>query len=83
MGLFKRTKNNSKPVIRQILDLIPSHILKKCIDKYQSDKWCHKYFTYDQLVALMFGQLNKCEGLEDISAGISVSETFISDLGLL
>jgi dTDP-4-dehydrorhamnose 3,5-epimerase-like enzyme len=30
----------------------------------------------------MFGQLNKCFTLEDISAGIGVSETFIRDLGL-
>lgn len=38
--------------------------------------------TYDQLVALTFGQLNKCQTLEDISTGIAVSETFIADLGL-
>jgi IS4 transposase len=82
MGLYKRTKNNNKPVIRQVLDLIPRHLLRKSIDNHKSDKWCHKYFTYDQLVATMFGQLNKCQSLEDISAGISVNETFISDLGL-
>jgi hypothetical protein len=83
MGLYKRTKNNNKPIIRQVLDLLPPHILKKNVKQHQSDKWCHKYFTYDQLVAMSFGQLNKCQTLEDISAGISVSETFISDLGLL
>lgn len=83
MGLFKRTKNINKPVIRQVLDLIPSHIIRRSIKQYHGDKWCHKYFTYDQLVAMSFGQLNKCQTLEDISAGISVSETFISDLGLL
>ncbi|MFT7591867.1 MAG: hypothetical protein ACI9UJ_001796, partial [bacterium] len=33
-------------------------------------------------VALTFGQLNKCQSLNDISAGIGVSELFISDLGL-
>lgn len=38
--------------------------------------------TEDQLVALTFGQLNRCHTLEDISAGIAVSETFIADLGL-
>jgi hypothetical protein len=43
-------------------------------------KW--KYKTYDQFVALTYGQLNKCYTLNDISTGIGVSETFIEDLGL-
>ena len=33
-------------------------------------------------MALTYGQLYKCHTLSDISAGIGVSETFISDLGL-
>lgn len=82
MGLFRRTKNNNRPLLRQIIDLIPKHLFQKSIARYQSDKYCSKYKTYDQLVALMFGQLNKCYTLEDISAGIGVSETFISDLGI-
>lgn len=82
MSLFRRNKNNNKPVIRQVIDLIPRFLLTKAINRYQSDKYCHKYKTYDQLVALLFGQLCKCSTLEDISVGIGVSETFISDLGL-
>lgn len=82
MGLFKRTKNTNKPVLRQILDLIPDWILQRNITKYNSDKGCHRYKTYDQLVALTFGQLCKCTTLADISAGIAVSQTFIGDLKL-
>ena len=80
--LHRRTKNNNKPVIRQILNLIPTHLLTRQIRQYQSDKGCHKYKTYDQLVALMFGQLGKCYTLSDISCGLSISTTFLSDLGL-
>lgn len=82
MSLFRRTKNNNKPLIRQILDLIPRWLLQDCINHYRSDKYCHKYKTYDQLVAQLFGQLCKCSTLEDISVGIGVCETFIKDLGL-
>lgn len=82
MGLFRRNKNNNKPIIRQIIDLIPQNILRGAINKYQTDKYCHKYKTYDQLVSLLFGQLCRCSTLEDISVGIGVSETFIKDLGL-
>jgi hypothetical protein len=82
MGLFRRNKNNNKPVIRQILDLVPHWLFRNCTNTYKTDKGVHKYRTYDQFVALTFGQLNKCQSLNDISAGIGVSEIFINDLGL-
>jgi hypothetical protein len=82
MALFRRSKNTNKPLLRQILDLIPPHILRTVIHKHQSDKGCSKYKTYDQLVALLFGQLNKCYTLSDISCGLSISSTFLSDIEL-
>ena len=82
MGLFTRNKSNKKPVIKQILELIPGHLLKSSIEKYQGDKFCSKYKTYDHLVSQMFGQLNKRQTLIDISTAIGVNTTFIADLGL-
>lgn len=82
MGLFRRNKNNNKPVIRQIIDLVPRWMIQSCTTKYKSNKGCSKYKVYDQFVSMTFGQLNKCMTLSDISTGIGVSETFISDLGL-
>ncbi len=82
MGLFRRNKNTNKPLLRQIIDLVPRWMLTRCADQHKSDKGCSRYKTYDQFVALSFGQLNKCCTLSDISAGIGVSETFIGDLGL-
>ena len=83
MALFRRSKNTNKPLLGQILDLIPNHLLRNEIRKHQSDKGCHKYKTYDQLVALLFGQLNKCYTLSDVSCGLSISSTFLSDINLL
>ena len=82
MGLFKRSKNTNKPVIRQILDLVPRWLFESCTNTYKTDKGVSKYSTYDQFVALTFGQLGKCHSLNDISAGIGVNENFIKDLGL-
>ena len=82
MGLFRRNKNIKKPVIRQIIDLVPRWMIESCSKKHNSDKGCSKYKTYDQFVALTYEQLNKCYTLNDISTGIGVSEIFIGDLGL-
>ncbi len=57
MSLFRRTKNNDNPLLCQIIDLIPRYLINQSIKKYSTDKYCHKYKTYDQLVALLFGQL--------------------------
>ncbi|MCF8242527.1 MAG: IS4 family transposase [Melioribacteraceae bacterium] len=82
MELFNRSKNNNKPLIRQILDLVPQDIFQSCVMEYNSNKGCSRYKTYDQFVAMSFGQLNKSLTLSDISSGIGVSEIFIKDLGL-
>ena len=82
MGLFRQNKSSNKPVIKQILDLVPRWQIVNCTNTYKTDKGCSKYKTYDQFVALTFGQLYKCHTLSDISTGIGVSKTFISDLGL-
>lgn len=82
MGLFRRCKNNSKPLIRQIIDLVPRWMLESCSKQFDGNKGCSKYKVYDQFVALTFGQLNKCLTLSDISTGIGVNETYIGDLGL-
>jgi hypothetical protein len=55
-------------------------MLRPCGEIYDADKGCSKYKTYDQFVALTFGQLNKCFTWNDISTGIVGSQTF--DLGL-
>ena len=57
-------------------------MIESCTKKHKSDKGCSRYKTYDQFVALTYGQLNKCYTLNDISTEIGVSETFIGDLGL-
>jgi hypothetical protein len=82
MGLFSRNKNNNKPLVRQILDLVPREIISNCTKTYNGDKGCSKYKTFDQFVSMTFGQLNKCLTLSDISTGIGVSKIFIKDLGL-
>ena len=43
LSLHRRTKNNNKPVIRQILNLIPNHLLTRQVRQYQTDKGYHKY----------------------------------------
>ena len=78
----KLGKKSDKPIFKQIIDLIPQNLFRKCVQKYQSDKYCSRYFTYDQFVSGLFGQLNRCLSLREIAIGIDQSPEFLSDIGL-
>jgi hypothetical protein len=78
----KLVKKSDNPVFKQIIDLIPHNLFSKSVQKYKTDKYCSAYFTYDQLVSTMFGQLNCCSSLRDISLGIDQSPEFLADLDL-
>jgi len=81
MGV-KLGKKSEKPIFKQIIDLIPCGLFRKSVQKYYSDKHCSKYFSYDQLVSGMFGQLNRCLSLREIAIGIDQSPEFLADIGL-
>lgn len=78
----KLGKKSNSPIFRQIIDLIPPCVLRVAINKYKSDKSCSKYFAKDQLVSMLFGQLNKCLSLREIAMGIDQSPEFLADIGL-
>jgi hypothetical protein len=78
----KLGKKSETPLFGQILNLIPNNLLTTVIDKNSSDKHCSKYKTNDQLVSMMFGQLNKCLSLREIGLGIGNTPEFITDIGL-
>ena len=52
------------------------------MDIYKSDKHCSAYKTYDQLVALLFGQVKKCLSLREMTIGLGLSPETIKDLCL-
>lgn len=80
--MHKNIKKSDTPLFGQLLELIPKHILITSIDKYKSDKHCSSYKTYDQLVSMMFGQLNKCTSHREICIGMSGDEKFLRDIKL-
>lgn len=81
-AINKAGKKSNIPLFGQIIKLIPRHLIIKCVDIYKSDKHCHAYKTYDQLVALLFGQLNKCLSLREITMGLGLTPETIKDLDL-
>lgn len=80
--LHKSIKNSTFPLLKQIIELVPNHVFKDAVNRYQSNKGCSTYNTYDQFVAMIFGQLNKCLSLREINLGLGIDEKLLRDLGL-
>lgn len=80
--ITKLGKKSDEPIFKQIINLIPPSLLAKSINKFKSDKSCSKYYTYDQLTSMLFGQLNKCLSLREIAMGIDQSPEFLADIEL-
>lgn len=82
MSSIHRSKSNDKCLFSQIVGLIPPTILNNCINKKSSDDGFRRYDTESQLIAMLFGQLNGCYSLRDITLGMNVNTLFLKELGL-
>jgi len=82
MSSIHRSKSNDKCLFSQIVELIPPAILRNCINKKSSDEGFRSYNTESQLIAMLFGQLNGCYSLRDITLGMNVNTLFLKELGL-
>jgi len=78
----KKKKKSEKPLLGQILELVPKYLFINSVSVYKTDKHCSKYKTRDEFVAMMFGQLNKCLSLREISMGLSITPEFLKDIEL-
>ncbi|MCP3925235.1 MAG: IS4 family transposase [Desulfobacterales bacterium] len=64
------------------MDLVPKHIIRDAVHRFELDKGCSTYKAYDQFVAMTFGQLNKCLSLREINLGLGSDEKLLLDLDI-
>ena len=58
--------NTGRPVLAQMLDLLPMHEVHRCIQRYRGNFHCRRFTCYDQFVCLAFAQLTHRESLREI-----------------
>jgi hypothetical protein len=85
MGFILSHKNNKKSdstLFKQIIDLVPKHIFHDAVHRFELDKGCSTYMTYDQFVSMTFRQLNKCLSLREINLGLGSGEKLLLELNI-
>lgn len=69
--LIRLTMSTGKTVFSQLMELIPEHELKKCIDKYSGNFHALKYTCRDQFMIMSYAQFTDRSSLRDIKATLT------------
>lgn len=78
-----QSKNFSgKPIISQVLGLIPRDLIYRTAAKHQSDRYTKKFKTYDHLVTMLYSVLSDCTSLRELSTAMLACEGKLSHLDL-
>ncbi len=73
--------NTEKTIFTQIMDFLPMHHFRRCVNRYQGNYKVQKFSCYDQFLCLAFAQLTYRESLRDIEACLRSMKTKLYQLG--
>ena len=72
-------------VFSQLMDFLPRHAFRQCVNRYQGNYRIRSFSCYDQLLCMAFAQLTFRESLRDIECCLRALEEklYHADQGLL
>ena len=71
-----------QPIFNQLLNLIPRSSVNKISRKYQADRYCKKFKSYDHVVTMLFSTLQQCSSLREVTTGMQACYSRLKHLGL-
>ena len=74
--------NKSKYVFAQLVDFLDKDKFRHFVDKYEGNQYVKHFTCWNQLVALMFGQLSNRESLRDLVVALEAHQSKCYHLGL-
>ena len=72
---------HSNTVFHQLLQFLPRDVFQKAVDRHQGDKRTRALKCWDQLIALLFGQLADRNSLRDLVSGLNSKHSCHYHLG--
>jgi hypothetical protein len=67
--------NTGKTVFSQVMEFLPLHEFRKCVERYQGDYKVQKFSCMDQFLCMAFAQLTYRESLRDIESCLRSMQT--------
>ena len=74
--------NTGKTVFAQVVDCLPLHEFRKCVERYQGNYRVRNFSCLDQLLCMAFAQLTYRESLRDITVCLRCMQSKLYHMGI-
>ena len=74
--------NEGRAVFAQLLDFLPRHVFRRCVERYRGNHQVKSFSCMDQFLCLAFAQLTYRESLRDIEACLRAMPERLYHVGL-
>src|SRR5687767_6305952 len=74
--------NSGKTIFSQVIDFLPSHEFRRCVDRYNGTYKLKQFSCRDQFLCMAFAQLTYRESLRDIEACLRSAGSKLYHMGI-
>ena len=71
MGKDSEKSLVGQPIYNQILKIIPKEVFNRIVLEQKSDYRCRTFSSWDELVTLLFGILERCDSAREVCDGMA------------
>src|SRR6266849_10208325 len=74
--------NSGKTIFSQLMDFLPSHEFRRCVNRYNGNYKLKSFSCWDQFLCMVFAQLTYRDSLRDIEACLRAPAAKLYHLGI-
>ncbi len=71
-----------QPIFTQLLSFIPREMVSSIVKKYNSDRYCKTFYTWDHVVSLLYCSFHKCSAIRELITGLQANYSKLIHLGM-
>jgi hypothetical protein len=71
-----------KFIFSQVMDHLPMHTFRRCVARYQGERYVKHFRCFDQYLVMAFAQLTSRESLRDIEACLRAHQSKLYHMGI-
>ena len=74
--------NTGRTIFSQLMALLPLHVFRKCVQRYQGERYVKHFSCLDQFLVMAFAQLTFRESLRDIESCLQAVKSKLYHMGI-
>jgi len=82
MGKDSRKNLVGQPIFKQIIKIIPRDKFNELVIKCKSDRYYKTFFSWEQLVTMLFGIFSRCDSMGEVCDGMRALAGKLNYLGM-